>query len=222
MNAGPEARHEYDDKNEQDGISARPPSTTGAEQRVEIPPLTSGESEEAGALPAPSGIISLCVVAGRHQRPADPVQLTRALGLNPAAPVTETQILLAAKELGLKAKCARTSWEALPRRSLPVIAELTTGEFVVLLRSDPDGQILVGDPRKPRPERMGRAQLEAIGTGRIVLVNRGFGSITRTVPSISSGSSRRSGSTGRSLGRSWRHPSSSSSSAWRRRSLHRS
>lgn len=170
MNAGPEARHEYDDKNEQDGITARPPGTAGAEQRVEIPSPTGGEGGEGGALPAPSGIICLCVVAGRHQCSADPAQLTRALGLNPAAAVTDAQILLAAKELGLKAKCAHTSWEALPRRSLPIIAELKTGEFVVLLRSDPDGQMLVGDPRKPRPERMGREHLEAIGIGRIILI----------------------------------------------------
>jgi len=170
MNAGPEARHDYDDKNEQDGNSARTLGSAGAEQRIEAPPLTAGEGAGSGALPAPTGIICLCVIAGRHQCAADPVQLTRALGLNPASPVTDTQILLAAKELGLKAKRAHTSWDTLPRRSLPVIAELNTGEFVVLLRSEPDGRILVGDPRKPRPERMDRAQLEAMGSGRIVLI----------------------------------------------------
>lgn len=131
MNAGPEARHEYDQKNEhEDGITARPPGPTGTEQRIEIPPLTPGEGEGSGVLPAPSGIICLCVVAGRHQCSVDPVQLTRALGLSPTSPVTDAQILLAAKELGLKAKCALTSWQDLPRRSLPVIAELETGEFI--------------------------------------------------------------------------------------------
>jgi len=170
MNAGPEARDEYGDKNEQDGISSRPPGASGAEQHVGIPPLTSGEGEGGGALPAPSGIICLCVIAGRHQCPADPIQLTRALGLNPASAATDIQILLAAKELGLKAKRADTSWDALPRRALPVIAELKTGEFVVLLRSDPDGRILVGDPRKPRPGHVDRAEFDAITSGRIVLV----------------------------------------------------
>lgn len=169
MNAGPEAREGYEHKNEQDGISARTPGPAGPEQRVGIPPLNGGQGEEGG-LPAPSGIICLCVIAGRHERSTDPVQLTRALGLNPAAPVTDAQILLAAKELGLRAKSAHTSWATLPRRSLPIIAELKTGEFIVLLRSEPGGQILVGDPRKPRPERLDREQLEAIGTGRIVLV----------------------------------------------------
>lgn len=171
MNAGPEARHENDDKNEhEDGISARLLGPTSAEQRIEVPPLTAGEGEGGGALPAPSGIICLCVIASRHQCSTDPVQLTRALGLNPASPVTETQILLAAKELGLKATCAHTSWDALPRRSFPVIAELKTGEFVVLLRSDRDGRVLVGDPRKPRPESMDRERFEAIWSGGVVLI----------------------------------------------------
>jgi hypothetical protein len=98
MSAGPEARHENDDKNEHEaGISARLLGPTSAEQRIEVPPLTAGKGEGGGALPAPSGIICLCVIAGRHQCSTDPVQLTRALGLNPASPVTDAQILLAAK-----------------------------------------------------------------------------------------------------------------------------
>jgi len=171
MSAGPEARQEYGHNNvQEDGITARLPGPAGTEQRVEPSPRTTDEGDGGGALPAPSGIICLCVIAGRHQCSADPVQLTRALGLNVASPVTDTQILLAAKELGLKAKRAHTSWEALPRRSLPVIAELKTGEFVVLLRSDRDGRVLVGDPRKPRPESMDRERLEAIWSGGVVLI----------------------------------------------------
>ena len=169
MNAGQEAHHRYDDKNEVNDGTAAEPDSSGTEQRVEGPPLSSG-SEGSGVLPAPSGIICLSVIAGRHQCPADPVQLVRALGLNPASPVSKGQILLAAKELGLKAKAARTSWDGLPRRSLPFIAELTTGEFVVLLRADPDGRILVGNPHKTRPEQMDRERFEAIWSGQIVLI----------------------------------------------------
>lgn len=55
-------------------------------------------------LPAPSGIICAGVLAGRHQISVDPVQLIRALGLDLATPVTNAQMLLAAKGLGLKAK----------------------------------------------------------------------------------------------------------------------
>jgi subfamily B ATP-binding cassette protein HlyB/CyaB len=171
MSAGREAHHGYDDKNESnDGTAAREPDPSGTGQRIKAPPLTGGDLEGSGALPAPSGIICLCVIAARHQRAADPVQLTRALGFDSTAAVTDAQLVLAAKELGLKAKSVRTSWDDLPRRSLPAVAELNDGEFVVLLRSDPDGQVLVGDPHKPRPQRMSREQLEAIWSGRILLI----------------------------------------------------
>ena len=171
MNAGREAHHGYDENNESDnGTTAGEPDPSGTDERIRAPPFTAGEGEEGGALPAPSGIICLCVIAGRHQRSADPVQLTRALGFDPSSRVTDKQLLLAAKELGLKAKSAGSTWDALPRRALPVVAELKSGEFVVLLRSEADGQVLVGDPRKPRPERMNRERFEAIWSGRIVLM----------------------------------------------------
>jgi ABC transporter transmembrane region/Peptidase C39 family len=173
MSAGREAHHGYGEKNETtDGTTAGESVSdrSGTEERIRAPPPAGGEGEGLGALPAPSGVICLCVIAGRHQRSADPVQLTRALGFDPSSRVTDSQLLLAAKELGLKARSARSTWDALPRRALPVVAELKTGEFVVLLRSDPDGQLLVGDPRKPRPERMDRERFQAIWSGRIVLV----------------------------------------------------
>ena len=171
MNAGREAHYGYDENKEaDDGTAAREPDPSGTEQRIRAPPFTAGDGEGCGALPAPSGIICLCVIAARHQRAADPVQLTRALGFDPTSPVTDAQLVLAAKELGLKAKSVRTRWEGLPRRSLPVIAELKGGEFIVLLRSDPDGQLLVGDPHKPRPERISREEFQAVWSGRILLI----------------------------------------------------
>ena len=170
MNAGREAHHGYDEKKEtDDGTTAPGPDSSGAEQRITAP-FTDGEGEGCGSLPAPSGIICLCVIAGRYQRTAEPVQLTRALGFDLTAPVTDVQVVLAAKELGLKAKSLRTTWESLPRRSLPAIAEFSGGEFVVLLRSDPDGSVLVGDPRRTRPKRLSREQLEGAWSGRIVLI----------------------------------------------------
>lgn len=79
-------------------------------------------------------------------------------------------MLLAAKELGLKAKTVACSWSQLGRAVLPAIAELTTGEHVVVLRREPDGAVLVGDPRKPRPERLTRQAFEAIWSGRLTYV----------------------------------------------------
>jgi subfamily B ATP-binding cassette protein HlyB/CyaB len=121
-------------------------------------------------LPVSSGLICLCIVAGQHQRSADPLQLARALGFDPTAPVTRPQLLLAAKELSLKAKDVRLSWDRLAKLTLPAIAELNDGSFVVLLRNDADGHVLVGDPRAARPERLSKLAFEGIWSGNLVLV----------------------------------------------------
>ena len=121
-------------------------------------------------LPASTGLISLCVVAGHHQRSTDPIQLSRTLGLDPTVEVSETQLLLAAKELGLKAKIVRSNWLRLPNNTMPAVAELRGGGYVVLLRCDTDGHLLVGDPRQQRPQRLDREQFEAIWSGRLILI----------------------------------------------------
>jgi subfamily B ATP-binding cassette protein HlyB/CyaB len=124
----------------------------------------------AASLPVSSGLICLCLVAGHHQRTADPQQLARSLGWDPAAIVNETQLILAAKELGLNAKSARSSWSGLGRVHLPVIAELRDGSYALVLRRDSDGGVLIGDPRSPRPQRLNQQELEAIWSGKLLLV----------------------------------------------------
>jgi subfamily B ATP-binding cassette protein HlyB/CyaB len=129
--------------------------------------------DSTGRPPSPSvssGLVCLCVVAGQHQRSADPLQLARALGLNPSAPVTDSQLLLAAKELGLKARFGHSSSTRLANLVLPAILELKDGEYGVLLRCEADGHVLIGSPRLPRPQRLSREELEAIWSGRILLV----------------------------------------------------
>lgn len=54
---------------------------------------------------------------GTERRSVDPVQLTKALGLHPAAPVAGAQIILAAKASGLEAKCAHDVGGSYPARS---------------------------------------------------------------------------------------------------------
>jgi subfamily B ATP-binding cassette protein HlyB/CyaB len=117
-----------------------------------------------------SGMICLCVVAAHHQRPADPVQLSRALGIDPTLPTPPEQLLLAARELGLKAKRVASSWERLPKLTLPVIAECAGADYMVILRREADGRLLVGDPKEPRPRRLDRQQFEALWSGSLLLV----------------------------------------------------
>ncbi len=92
------------------------------------------------------------------------------MGLDPAVRPTREALILAARELGLKAKSAQSNWNRLVRATLPAIAELDSGEYVVILKTDPDGRLLVGDPRKPRPERVSREELESVWSGKLIFV----------------------------------------------------
>ena len=140
-------------RNGQQGFATRKAAPVDGASRLETVSPTGSEVAGIRALPVSTGLISLCVVAGHHQRATDPVQLSRTLGLDPTAEVSETQLLLAAKELGLKAKAVHSNWLRLPNNTMPAIAELRDGGYVVLLRYEPDGHLLVGDPRLPRPQR---------------------------------------------------------------------
>jgi ATP-binding cassette, subfamily B, bacterial HlyB/CyaB len=139
------------------GSSEPAPQPLPPEQGRRVPPLS-------------TGLICLCVVAAHHQRSADPVQLARTLGFDAEGCLSNDQLLLAAKELGLRAKTATCTWSQLERAILPAIAELSTGEYVVVLKRGRDGAVLVGDPRKPRPERLTRKAFEAIWSGRVTYV----------------------------------------------------
>lgn len=135
------------------------------------PPSQSFPPEQGRRAPTLStGLICLCVVAAHHQRSADPLQLARVLGFDPEESLRGDQLLLAAKELGLKAKTVACNWSQLERAVLPAIAELSTGEHIVVLRRDPDSALLVGDPRKGRPERLSRQAFEAVWSGRLTYV----------------------------------------------------
>jgi ATP-binding cassette, subfamily B, bacterial HlyB/CyaB len=141
--------------------------------RSRTPNIAGADAVEEPNRPSPpisSGIICLCVVAGQHQRSADPHQLARTLGLDPGAPITENQLLLAAKELGLKAKVAHSTWSRLGNIGLPAIAQLNNGEYAVLLRFDAGEHVLLGDPRNPRPQRLTQEQFEEMWSGRLVLI----------------------------------------------------
>jgi subfamily B ATP-binding cassette protein HlyB/CyaB len=117
-----------------------------------------------------SGLFCLCMVAGQHQRTVDPLQLARALGWDPRTPLNETQLLLAAREVGLEAKPYQCTWTRLAQITLPAIAQLKDGGYVVLLRYHDDGYVLIGDPGIPRPQRLDSAQFESIWSGKLLLI----------------------------------------------------
>jgi len=113
------------------------------------------ETPPSGADPrhrTDTGLACLVMLARFHGLAADPDQLAHDWG-EPGTSFDPTQILRAAKALGLKARRVRTTARRLPHTPLPALALDAEGQFVILARVD-DGQALIHDPRAGRPQTM--------------------------------------------------------------------
>ncbi|MDP3514761.1 MAG: type I secretion system permease/ATPase [Sulfuritalea sp.] len=114
-----------------------------------------------------TGLIGLVMLARFHNIAVDPDQLVhehRDSGKN----FTTPQILLAAKQLGLKAKLVRTELSRLPQTPLPAMAIDTDGHFFILARIDGD-QVLIQDPGVDRPQVLAAAEFTARWNGELIL-----------------------------------------------------
>ncbi|MDB5862055.1 MAG: apxIB, partial [Ramlibacter sp.] len=127
-------------------------------------------AESSGHPTLPSGLICLCVVAAQHQVTADPAQLLRLLGLGPNSTVGTNELRIAAKELGLTAKCHATQWSRLGKLTAPLIAELNDGNYAIILRKQAEDAVLIREAGAPRPRLLGRAAFEALWSGRLLLI----------------------------------------------------
>ena len=115
-----------------------------------------------------SGIFSLVLLLRLHGIAADGQQLCHRLGTRQ---IGVTEMLRCAKAFGLKARTIRTGWARLPRIALPGIAVLNEGGFLLVGKADGD-EVLVQRPSDPRPQKLTRAEFEAIWDGRLVLMAR--------------------------------------------------
>ncbi len=86
-------------------------------------------------------------------------------------PFGETQILLAAKDLGLKTGTIETDWSRLATTPLPAIAQQKDGRYVLLARAD-DEKVLVQDPSEQRPLLLPRAVFEPSWSGKLILCTK--------------------------------------------------
>jgi subfamily B ATP-binding cassette protein HlyB/CyaB len=119
--------------------------------------------------PISSGIVCLCVAASAHQIRADAAQISQAHGFTERV-VGAQEILLAAKSLNLKARSTSTNWSRLSKIALPSIAELRSGEYVVIVQFN-GAQVTVFDPKHPqKPTFFDQTRFEAEWSGRVILV----------------------------------------------------
>jgi subfamily B ATP-binding cassette protein HlyB/CyaB len=107
------------------------------------------------------------MLARFHNIAADPDQLAhdfRESGKN----LTVPQVLLAAKQLGLKARRVATDLSRLPQTPLPALAIDPEGRFFILARVDAD-QVLIQDPCAERPQVISTDEFTARWNGELIL-----------------------------------------------------
>jgi ATP-binding cassette, subfamily B, bacterial HlyB/CyaB len=117
-----------------------------------------------------SGIWALAWIAAFHQRPVDPEQIVRALGLENRA-IGTTEILLACQELRLRAKEVRLGWNELKLLKLPAIMRLADGTFGVV-RPMRNGRILLARPTTPHSRLVDDAEWKAVYGGTVIVINQ--------------------------------------------------
>ncbi|MGB6135954.1 MAG: cysteine peptidase family C39 domain-containing protein, partial [Shewanella sp.] len=95
-----------------------------------------------------SGIQCLSLVARFHQIPAEPSVLLREFQFNDAddtnSPLTDINLVRAAKSLGLKAKLITDTADKLTDHVLPAIARHIDGHFFIIVKVTND-EVLVQD-----------------------------------------------------------------------------
>lgn len=114
-----------------------------------------------------TGLIGLVMLARFHGVAADPDQLRHEYETDGNA-FDATQVLLAAKRLGLKAKLINTQLSRLDRTPLPALAIDNDRNFFVLARVDAS-QILVQDPRMERPQVLLPSEFSQRWSGQLIL-----------------------------------------------------
>jgi subfamily B ATP-binding cassette protein HlyB/CyaB len=115
-----------------------------------------------------TGLTCIVLIAQYFGIPAVTEQLQHHFGGTDSV-FGETEVLLAAKFLGLKAGKRAVSWSRLARMPLPAIAPLKDGTFVVLAKVDGE-QVLVQDPREARPLALPRSLFDDAWSGTLILL----------------------------------------------------
>lgn len=100
-----------------------------------------------------SALGCLVQVAAHFSIPADISQLSRAY-ITDANPVNDTGLLIAARDLGLKARAyEKVDLSRLEKMPRPLVCRMVDGGFVLITRIDEDGVVLF-DPRLPEGEQL--------------------------------------------------------------------
>ena len=137
--------------------------------KVSLPPSESAPpSADAGV--TDTGLICLLILARFYDLPADGAQLRHQFAQSGQV-LSDTDLLRAAKHLGLKAGVQTAHWSKLAGIPLPALAKRTDGRYVVLAKIEGE-KVLVQDPTEARPLVLSREQFESAWTGQLLLFTK--------------------------------------------------
>ena len=118
-----------------------------------------------------TGLHSLVAIARFHQLPAEPEQLAHQFS-SPGTPFSDTELLLAAKALTLKAKKISPPLSKLENAILPAIAKTRDGNYFILARIAKDetegdqasspAAVLIHDLRESAPRSVSVEEFESL------------------------------------------------------------
>jgi subfamily B ATP-binding cassette protein HlyB/CyaB len=122
---------------------------------------------ETVEMPRDSGLFALALMLRLLGISAGVEQIRRKSKTSIGIP----EMLRCAKEHGLKPRTEVTNWSGLLRTTLPAIAGLRDGSFLIAAKISQD-QLLIQHPESPRPEILTRSQFESVWNGRLLEMTR--------------------------------------------------
>ena len=120
-----------------------------------------------------TGLACIVIISHLHGLPANLSQLRHQFGVS-GKEFTTTEILRAAKSLGLKAKEIIFDWSCLNRIQLPAIAQHNDGHYFILAQVK-DDKVLVQDPLEKRPLAIISEDFQKNWNGKLILLTKRAG-----------------------------------------------
>lgn len=114
-----------------------------------------------------TALICLVLMARLHGVAADPDQIAHEYTATNGT-MSEAELLLAARQLGLQAKSVNVLPERLPKTPLPALAKTKDGFFFLVARIEGE-RVLIHDPKVQRPEMLTLADFLQRWSGQMIL-----------------------------------------------------
>jgi subfamily B ATP-binding cassette protein HlyB/CyaB len=120
-----------------------------------------------------TGLACLVILSHLQSVPVDPSQLRHQFGVS-GKEFTTTEILRAAKSLGLKAREIHSDWKRLEKIQLPAICQHHDGHFIILAQIK-DDKVLIQDPLENRPLAITSEEFQKNWNGKLILLTKRAG-----------------------------------------------